>query len=171
MLPNPDFHHPTTWWFDWGLPWATRLLQALQLATTTGWSWSFVPLPQTSARMMIFRWDCFAGRPKTNHMLWVMIKMYLKQTWGGGCSFWWKGKLDSNDFDFVSDYCFIILKASKFQKLNSFPMFSKLFKRESHEKLGDWCVPNQSESRNDSNLDFHSSWVAMGCITVDFPIS
>ena len=40
-----------------------------------------------------------------------------------GCSFWWKGKLDCNDFDFVSDYRFIILKATKFQDWTVSPCF------------------------------------------------
>lgn len=155
MYPNLDVHHPTTW-----MVWLrTALSHTITSSITTG-NYYRVKLKlcsiATSTQRGWWFWTVgiFAGRPKTNHMLWVMIKMYLKQT----------------HFDFVSDYCFIILKASKFQDFNSFPTFAKLFKRESQEKLEDWCVPNQSESQNDSKLFYF----IMGCnglhITVDFPL-
>ena len=164
MLPNLDFHHPTTWWFDWGLPWVTRLLPALQLATTTGWSWSFAPLPQASA-IGDFPLGFLPETKKNQPCVMSDDKDVLKRN-PGGVFFLMKGKVRFQRFGFCVRLLFHHFESFKVPRLNSFPMFSKLFKRESQEKLEDGCVPNQSESQNDSKLDFFSSWVAMGCTSL-----
>lgn len=172
MLPNLDFHHPTTW-----MVWLrTALSHTITSSITTG-NYYRVKLKlcsiatNLSENFLIFRWDFFAGRPKNNHVLWVMIKMSLKQTRGGGCSFWWKGKLDSNDFDFVSDYCFIILKASKFQDWTVSPCFQNF---SSVNPKRSWKTDVFQINPNPKMIPNWFFFI-MGCdglhITVDFPIS
>lgn len=167
MLPNLDFHHPTTW-----MVWLrTALSHTITSSITTG-NYYRVKLKlcsiatNLSENFLIFRWDFFAGRPKNNHVLWVMIKMSLKQTRGGGLFILMKGKVRFQRFWFCVRLLFHHFESFKVPRLNSFPMFSKLFKRESQKKLEDGCVPNQSESQNDSKLVFFHHglrWVAHHC--------